>query len=107
MKYKVKDELHFGRAVYIIDQISGTNLILVRVRQDRTDLGPPIMYPIRDADRNLHNGAAILVRDKKGKVKEKKKGPEMQHCPFCMAAWLNEDANQIMKTCKYCGSNLY
>jgi hypothetical protein len=43
----------------------------------------------------------------KGKMTRKTEGPEMQHCPFCMAAWLNEDLTKPKKECKYCGAGLY
>jgi hypothetical protein len=42
----------------------------------------------------------------KGRILKKKDGPEMQHCPFCMAAWLVESEAARKKECKFCGAGL-
>lgn len=63
-------------------------------------------YSLETIKRRVSTGSLIIRKHKKGKVKIKKKGPEMQHCPFCMAAWLNDEATEPRKMCKYCGAGL-
>jgi hypothetical protein len=71
----------------------------------RTGREPEDRY-IHEVDRLrrlMADGRVIYDPPRKSK---KKSGPEMQHCPFCMAAWLIAKEQDRKKDCKYCGAGL-
>jgi hypothetical protein len=64
-------------------------------------------YGVEKANRLIDSGSITVInRGKPSKIKKKKSGHEMQHCPFCMAAWLLDDASKPRPKCKYCGAGL-